>query len=241
AIAEQVLGLPSHRGEGTRPAVVAPGRPLTQPDEDEAALREVLGKALASRTSTEQLLSWGSKTADYDIGLWDELVKFGLPGLAVPEELGGGGAGTRMLAVAVEEAGYAVAPVPLVPTLIALEVLRQAGATEAVRAVCDGATAAFVVPVDDSGWAVDGPLPALDGSRLSGSVERVSGAAVADQLVLLARDAATGELVLGTVRAMYAEVEPQESVDLTGTIGVVVLDGVEPEVIARGAEVTRIL
>lgn len=241
AIAEQVLGLPSHRGEGTRPAAVAPGRPLTQPDEDEAALRDVLGKAFASRTSTEQLLSWGPKTADYDIGLWDELVKFGLPGLAVPEELGGGGAGTRMLAVAVEEAGYAVAPVPLVPTLIALEVLRQAGATEAVRAVCDGATAAFVVPVDDNGWAVDGPLPVLDGSRLSGSVERVSGAPVADQLVLLARDAATGELVLGTVRAMYAEVEPQESVDLTGTIGVVVLDGVEPEVIARGAEVIRIL
>lgn len=241
AIAEQVLGLPSHRGEGTRPAAVAPGRPLTQPDEDEAALREVLGKALAARTSTEQLLSWGPKTADYDIGLWDELVKFGLPGLAVPEELGGGGAGLRMLGVAVEEAGYAVAPVPLIPTLIALEVLRQAGATEAVRAVCDGATAAFAVPVDDNGWAVDGPLPVLDGSRLSGSVERVSGAPVADQFVLLARDAATGELVLGAVRAMYAGVEPQESVDLTGTIGVVVLDGVEPEIIARGAEVTRIL
>jgi alkylation response protein AidB-like acyl-CoA dehydrogenase len=37
------------------------------------------------------------------------------------------------------------------------------------------------------------------------------------------------------------EIEPQESVDVTGTIGVVVLDGVEPQVIARGDEVTRIL
>ncbi|MET7769446.1 acyl-CoA dehydrogenase family protein [Nocardia sp. NPDC005366] len=241
AIAEQVLGLPSHRGEGTRSAAVAPGRPLTQPEEDEVALREALGKALASHTSTEQLLSWAPKTADYDIGLWDELVRFGLPGLSVPEELGGGGADMRLLAVAVEEAGYAVAPVPLVPTLIALEVLRQAGATAAVRAVCDGATAAFIVPVDDNGWIVDGPLPTLDGTRLSGSVERVPGAPVADRLVILARDAATGELVLGIVQTTHVEVDPQESVDVTGTIGVVVLDGVEPQVIARGAEVTRIL
>ncbi|WP_330254158.1 acyl-CoA dehydrogenase family protein [Nocardia sp. NBC_00565] len=241
AIAEQVLGLPSHRGEGTRPAVVAPGRPLTPPEEAEAALREVLGKALASHAAAEQLLSWASKTADYDIGLWDELVRFGLPGLALPEDLGGGGAELRLLAAAVEEAGYAVAPVPLVPTLIALEVLRQAGAIDAVRAVCDGATAAFVVPVDDNGWVVDGPLPTLDGSRLSGSVERVPGAPVADRLVLLARDAATGELVLGTAKPIEVEIEPQESVDVTGTIAVVVLDGVEPEVIARGAEVTRIL
>ncbi|NNH70858.1 acyl-CoA dehydrogenase [Nocardia uniformis] len=241
AIAEQVLGLPSHRGESIRPPAVAPGRPLTRPDEDEAALRDVLGTALASRTSTEQLLAWASKTTGYDAGLWDELVRFGLPGLAVPEELGGGGAGMRMLAVAVEEAGYAAAPVPLVPTLIALEVLRQAGAAATVRAVCAGTTAAFVVPVDDNGWVVDGRLPMLDGSRLSGSVERVHGAPVADQLVLLARDTADGELVLGTVKTLYAEVVPQESVDLTGTIGIVVLDGVEPEVIARGAEVTRIL
>ncbi|WP_109527319.1 MULTISPECIES: acyl-CoA dehydrogenase family protein [Nocardia] len=241
AIAEQVLGLPSHRGEGTRPAPVAPGRPLTEPQEDEAALREVLAKALASYTSTDRLLSWARETADYDKGLWNELVRFGLPGLAVPEELGGGGASLRLLAVAVEEAGYAVAPVPLVPTLIALEVLRQASAVEAVRAVCDGATAAFVVPVDDNGWAIDGPLPALEGARLSGSVERVSGAPVADRLVVLAREATTGELVLGIVNPIHAEVAPQESVDVTATIGIVVLDGVEPEIIARGAEVTRIL
>ncbi|WP_439956821.1 acyl-CoA dehydrogenase family protein [Nocardia miyunensis] len=241
AIAEQVLGLPSHRGEGTRPAAVAPGRPLTAPEEDEAALREVLHKALASHTGTEQLLSWATKPADYDIGLWDELIRFGLPGLALPEDLGGAGASLRLLAAAVEEVGYALAPVPLVPTLIALEVLRQAGAVEAVRAVCDGATAAFVVPVDDGGWVVDDRLPTLDGTRLSGSVERVPGAPVADQLVVLARENATGELVLGTVKPIEAEIDPQESVDVTATIGTVVLDGVEPEIIARGAEVTRIL
>ncbi|MET7770850.1 acyl-CoA dehydrogenase family protein [Nocardia sp. NPDC005366] len=241
AIAEQVLGLPSHRGEGTRPAAVEPGRPLSEPSEDELALRQVLGKALAPHTSTEQLLSWESKTGDYDIGLWDELVRFGLPGLAVSEQFGGGGADLRLLIAAVEEAGYAAAPVPLVPTLIALEVMLHAEALEAVEAVCDGATAAFVVPVDDDGWVLDERLPKLEGTRLSGSVVRVPGAPVADRLVMVARDAASGELVLGLVKPIEVEIERQESIDVTGTIGAVVLDGVVPEIIARGDKVNRIL
>nr|WP_084508595.1 acyl-CoA dehydrogenase family protein [Nocardia pseudovaccinii] len=241
AIAEQVLGLPSHRGEGTRPAAVDPGRPLSQPGDDEVALRQVLGKALAIHTSTEQLLSWAPKKADYDIGLWDELVRFGLPGLAVPEELGGGGADLRLLAAAVEEAGYAAGPVPLVPTLIALEVLRHAEAVDAVRAVCDGAIAAFVVPIDDDGWVLDERLPTLRGTKLTGAVGQVPGAPVADRLVVVARDAVTGELVLGIAKANEVETDPQESIDLTSTAGVVVLDGVAPQIIARGDEVTRIL
>jgi acyl-CoA dehydrogenase len=241
AIAEQVLGLPSHRGEGTRPAVVTPGRPLAQPEEDEAALRDVLSKALATSTSTEELLGWATKPADYDIGLWDELVKFGLPGLAVPESLDGGGASLRLLCAAVEEAAYAVAPVPLVPTIIALEVLVQAGADESVRAICNGATAAFAVPVDDRGWVVDGPLPSLDGSRITGSVERVPGAPVADHLVVLARDTASGEMVLGVVKTVDIEVQPQESVDVTATIGVVAFDGAEAEIVARGKDTMRVL
>ncbi|WP_067656568.1 acyl-CoA dehydrogenase family protein [Nocardia harenae] len=240
AIAEQVLGLPSHRGDGTRPAAVAPGRPLTPPDQDEAALRRALGEVLAAATGTGQVVR-PSEPADYDRALWQQLVGFGLPGLALAEESGGGGASMRMLAVAVEEVGYALASVPLVPTLGALELLRLAGTTEVVHAIADGATAAFVVPVEDEGWGVDGPLPALEGTRLSGSVQRVAGAPVADVLVVLARDAATAELVLATVEPREVEIEPQEPMDVTATAGVVVLDGVAPTVVARGDEVLRIL
>lgn len=35
-IAEAVLGLPSHRGEGVKSAAVVPGMPLAVADEDEA-------------------------------------------------------------------------------------------------------------------------------------------------------------------------------------------------------------
>ncbi|MFF0818649.1 acyl-CoA dehydrogenase family protein [Rhodococcus sp. NPDC003318] len=240
-IAEGVLGLPSHRGEGRRAPAVTPGRPLTPPEEDEAALREVLGAAVSSYVETEKLLAREQTPGEYDGALWDELVRFGLPGLAAPESLGGGGAPLRLLCAAVEEAAYHLAPVPLVPTAIALEVLLAAGADEQARTVIEGATAAFVAPVDDHGWAVDHALPVFDGERLTGTVVRVAGAPAADVLVVLATDAATGDPVLATASSSGASIVVQNSIDITATVGVVGFDGTPATVVASGARVTTAL
>ncbi|MCB8913461.1 acyl-CoA dehydrogenase family protein [Rhodococcus rhodochrous] len=236
-IAENVLGLPSHRGEGRRNPVVAPGRPLTAPEEDEAALREVLADLVSSYVDTEKLLARESTPGDYDIGLWDELVKFGLPGLTAPESLGGGGQSLRLLCAAVEEAAYHLAPVPLVPTAIALEVLVAAGADEQARTVVSGATAAFLAPVDDQGWVTGSGLPVLDGGRLTGRIERVAGAPVADVLVVLATDAVTGDRVLVSVQPADVTVTVQNSVDLTATVGIVTANGAPAAVLASGQTV----
>lgn len=233
-IAEGVLGLPSHRGEGWRNPTVTPGRPLTAPDEDEAALREVLGAAVSSHVDTEKLLARESTPGDYDIGLWDELVKFGLPGLAAPEHLGGGGAPLRLLCAAVEEAAYHLAPVPLVPTAIALEILLAAGADATAEAVIGGATAAFVAAIEDGGWVYGKALPVFETGRLTGTVERVAGAPVADILVVLASDAASGELVLATVAAGAVPVTVQNSIDITATVGIVTFDSTPAEIVASG-------
>ena len=55
-IAESVLGLPSHRGEGTRAAAVTPGAPLAVPEEDERELREVLAATLRAKVDEAALL-----------------------------------------------------------------------------------------------------------------------------------------------------------------------------------------
>src|ERR1700712_5388351 len=47
-IAEGGLGLPSHRGDGTRSAAIRPGDPLAVPDEDERELRQALAETLAA-------------------------------------------------------------------------------------------------------------------------------------------------------------------------------------------------
>jgi alkylation response protein AidB-like acyl-CoA dehydrogenase len=53
----------------------------------------------------------------FDASLWRELAKAELLGVALPEDVGGSGMGLIELAILIEEAGKALAPVPLVPTL----------------------------------------------------------------------------------------------------------------------------
>lgn len=55
----------------------------------------------------------------YDTALWHRLSReLGLPGLALPEEYGGGGHGPAELAVALEETGRALLPSPLLATAV---------------------------------------------------------------------------------------------------------------------------
>ena len=147
-IAESVLGLPSHRGEGTRAAAVTPGAPLAVPEEDERELREVLAATLQAKVDEAALLDRKRPIDAAEPEVWSALTEFGLPGLAVDESLGGAGARPRLLYAAIEEAAKALAPAPLVPTVIALDVALHCGAKALVQRITAGAAAAFAVPVE---------------------------------------------------------------------------------------------
>ena len=242
-IAESVLGLPSHRGEGTRAAAVTPGAPLAAPEEDERELREVLAATLKAKVDEEALLDRKRPIDAAEPEVWSALTEFGLPGLAVDESLGGAGARPRLLYAAIEEAAKALAPAPLVPTVTALDVALQCGAKALVQRITAGAAAAFAVPVDDSGWMISGPeLPEWDGARLSGVVPIVAGAPNAEALVVLARIGGGGE-VLVTVDASAdgVDVTAHQPLDVSATIGSVTLTAAEGEVIADGNDVPRAL
>jgi alkylation response protein AidB-like acyl-CoA dehydrogenase len=242
-IAESVLGLPSHRGEGTRAAAVTPGAPLAAPEEDERELREVLAATLKAKVDEEALLDRKRPIDAAEPEVWSALTDFGLPGLAVDESLGGAGARPRLLYAAIEEAAKALAPAPLVPTVTALDVALQCGAKALVQRITAGAAAAFAVPVDDSGWMISGPeLPEWDGARLSGVVAIVAGAPNAEALVVLARIGGGGE-VLVTVDASAdgVDVTAHQPLDVSATIGSVTLTAAEGEVIADGNDVARAL
>lgn len=238
AIAESVLGLPSHRGEGSRSAVVAPGAPLAVAEEDERDLRAVLAKVLDAGVEVASLLDRNREVAATDTELWLSLVEFGLPGLAVHESFGGGGARPRLLYAAIEEVGRALAPVPLVPTVIALNVAVEVGATTVAERIAAGASAAFAVPLDDAGWVTVGPgLPLWDGSRLTGEVPIVAGAPAAELLLVLARADTDGEVLVAVEPgAAGVAVESQQALDLTSTIGALHLQEADGEVLASGAE-----
>ncbi|AEF37840.1 acyl-CoA dehydrogenase FadE30 [Mycolicibacter sinensis] len=239
-IAESVLGLPSHRGEGIRRATVRPGAPLAVADESEAELREVLAKTLDGCIDMAQLLNPERPIDSTDEGVWTALVEFGLPALSMDESMGGAGAPPRLLYAAVEEAAKALAPARLVPSLTALEVAVASGAREIAGRIAVGTPAAFVVPLDDSGWVLRGEqLPVWDGGTLTGVVPTVVGAPVAGLLLVLATAGAAPVLVAVQPSANGLAVSAEQPLDVIGTVGSVRFEGVRGELVASGEKLAE--
>ncbi|HXO52592.1 MAG TPA: acyl-CoA dehydrogenase family protein, partial [Mycobacterium sp.] len=237
-IAETVLGLPSHRGEGRRAAAVVPGAPLAVAEEDERELRDVLAKTLAAKVDVAAPLDPKRPIQAVDAAAWSALVEFGLPGLATDEALGGAGARRRLLYAAIEEAAKALTAVPLVPTVTALDVAVAVGAKAVAQRITAGACAAFAVPLHDAGWLTTGlELPEWDGRRLNGVVPIVAGAPAAEVLLVLAR-AADGEVLVAVEPGGDGvDVRAHQPLDLTATVGAVTLTDATGEVLADGADV----
>ena len=123
--------------------------------------------------------------------LWDTLAELGLLGLAVPESLGGGGAGLLEQCLVAERVGAAVAAVPFAPTAAVAAVLaRCAGAQVAavLGEVVSGA--AVVVPAWETFPAAvvpgrRGPALAVSGSTVTGTLGAVPFGMDADRLLAI--------------------------------------------------------
>src|SRR4051794_959245 len=89
----------------------------------------------------------------FDADLWREVVAMGLPAIAVPAELGGGGASLEELGLCALEVGRAVAPVPLVEVSVATNLLARCGATDRLRDVVEGAVATITLLPAEHGVA----------------------------------------------------------------------------------------
>ena len=172
-------------------------------EEHEALAASVRG--FAERNITSQVVREGGE------GVLAGLAAQGLPGLHLPEDAGGQGFGILEQAVALEELGRALVPGPYTPTVLASAVLHASGLSKLPAGLADGSRTAAV--------GLSGRLE-LDGSTVSGTVEPVLGAPLADVFVLpagerwvvLERD----EVTVGSL----------ESLDVTRPVGSVTVDGV---------------
>ncbi len=86
--------------------------------EDQTALRDLARKIFDDHCTHERLRAIEGQPDWFDRTLWSELAKANLLGVALPEEVGGSGLGLIELGVLLEEAGRAVAPLPLWPSLV---------------------------------------------------------------------------------------------------------------------------
>jgi alkylation response protein AidB-like acyl-CoA dehydrogenase len=168
--------------------------------EDQREIRRTARDFLGARYPLEKL-----RETDGDPH-WAEVCELGWPELALPEDQAGMGLGIVELCVVAEEAGYALAPTPLLSTWAAGLLLAAAGEGARVTEGRRGTVAMW----DADGGSDPEASSLAPGERLTGAKVAVPDAAGADVIVVTA---AGGRMF--AVAGDDAQVEPADSLDTT--------------------------
>jgi alkylation response protein AidB-like acyl-CoA dehydrogenase len=162
--------------------------------QDQREIQRTARELLAERARPERVREH-AEARRLDEALWRELCELGWPGIAVAERYGGQGLGRVELSILCEELGRVIAPVALLPSVLASTVIELAGSED---------QCARLLP----GLASGETIGAL-GTAIDGVAELVIGAPAA-RLLVLVQD--------GSARVLsheQVEIEPVESIDPT--------------------------
>ena len=210
--------------------------------EVEQELRANVRALVAARSPQASVLARTESAEPVDTGLWRALgAELGVTGLAVPERLGGAGAGWRETAVVLEELGRATAAVPYLGScVLATAALLAVGDTELLPGLASGElVVALAVPFATApGAAFPGGVTATDDGLLRGAVGRVADALTADVLLVPALTAG-GSPGLWAVRGAAAE--PLVSLDMTRPLADLRFAGVPGRLLAQGPDALQAL
>jgi len=162
--------------------------------DDLAALRDSVVDLIARGGGSTAVRAAIAAPQRTDGQLWAGLTEIGAAALAVPEELGGAGAGWGSLSAVVEEVGAALAPVPLLSSAVmatgALMMAANNSSTvpaelgDLVEALASGERTATLCLAGETSW--DTPGVSADGGLLTGTAHYVTDAEAATDLVVLA-------------------------------------------------------
>lgn len=161
---------------------------------EQEQLRSMLGRFLSEQASSARVRAILDGPASHDRELWQGLAELGLLGTNIPEEFGGSGLGYLELCVLAEEAGRAVAPVPLVSSVyLATELLLSAGNDEQKRVwlpqLASGDAIGTLALVEKPGAIHPSAIDAVfRGGRLDGTKQPVADGDIADFAVVAARE-----------------------------------------------------
>jgi len=152
----------------------------------------------------------------YDSSLWARLAEQGFTGIIAPEEYGGMGLGKVELILLMEEAGYALLPGPLFSTVaLAGSVIEACGSPaqkkEYLGRIASGQARSTLALVEAAGsWDPRSLEISTSGNRLTGTKLFVTDAAVADFIVVAARDG----IFVVDAKAAGMRVDPMKGMDL---------------------------
>jgi alkylation response protein AidB-like acyl-CoA dehydrogenase len=184
--------------------------------ESQQILKDTARKFFAGESPIAAVRKTMETETAYDASLWTRLAEQGFTGIITPEEFGGMGLGKVELVLLMEEAGYALLPGPLFSTVaLAGSVIEACGSPQQKKdylgRIAGGQARSTVALVEAAGsWDVSSLEITASGSRLTGTKLFVTDAAVADFIVVVARDAA----YLVDAKASGMRIEPMRGMDL---------------------------
>jgi alkylation response protein AidB-like acyl-CoA dehydrogenase len=163
--------------------------------DDQREIQRTARELLSDRARPERVREH-AEACRTDDALWRELCELGWPGIALAEEHGGQGLGPIELSILCEELGRSLAPVPLLPSVLAGTLIEHAGSPAQRERWLPGLASGETI----------GALSLASG----GNAELVIGGAEAQVIVLIEEDRTARVLT-----PEQADVEPVASIDST--------------------------
>jgi alkylation response protein AidB-like acyl-CoA dehydrogenase len=165
-------------------------------NDERAALRDTLRRLLSSKSTQADVRRSMQEPAACDPLLWQHLAQMGIPGLLVPTQWGGAGAGPIELEMVMEEVGAVLLCSPLLSSMVlAVTALTASGDAEAQRrllpTIASGARIATLAITGTRGsWTPQGLEVSAEQHAgqwsLSGIADYVTHGQVADVLLVVA-------------------------------------------------------
>ena len=188
---------------------------------DQAALGKAVRQLVTAHSPMTRVREIMAAEASYDAGVWRRLVDLGLPGITVPEDLGGSGGSVADLAVALRELGRGLVPSPLVACVLAAQALLVLGDEPVSKELLPQIAGGELLATVALGAAVpEAPQQVTEqGGTVTGVLRGVLHGADADVLLVPAGDG----LLLVRAGAPGLTVTPQAGLDATTAIATVKL------------------
>lgn len=186
-------------------------------NESQEILRDSARRFFAGECPMSEVRRLIESDTAYDATLWHKLSEQGYTGIIVSEQYGGVGLGKVELMLLMEEAGRALLPGPFFSTVVLSGSIIDAVATSEQKRkylapICRGEARATVAILEsNASWDLNDVNMAAVGGKLSGEKLFVSDAAIADWILVLARNG----VLLVEQGAPGLTISPMASLDLT--------------------------